>query len=326
MREFVSCTEVSYIVRVTLAVHCTAWQAIIEKSGQRDRCHRPRKPSASSSSTRPPRRSTPSSRSRPRRSRQSRPSTPRRSIVSRRISKPSMSGRRTDRGMRKPRFNRSDIAAAAIRIADAEGFRSGVDAPPRRRARRRNDDALSLRAHQGRVAHADRRRIPGEVVLSAGVNACLATGDAAITLIARRTRDALAPPSVDPRHRLTIPTSAPTPFATSTSRGRRWSRWMPSFEDKLDLISVVDEYVFGFCLHERNNPAGDARERHRDGRLHRCTACSKTTTRRCRRWCRRWGLESLWTRIHTHADGAGRFDRNLARLLAGFEASLSSPR
>ena len=29
---------------------------------------------------------------------------------------------RTDRGSRKPRFNRSDIAAAAIRIADAEGF------------------------------------------------------------------------------------------------------------------------------------------------------------------------------------------------------------
>jgi hypothetical protein len=38
------------------------------------------------------------------------------------------------------------------------------------------------------------------------------------------------------------------------------------------------------------------------------------------------GLESLWTRIHTHARGAGRFDRNLARMLAGFEASLSGRR
>ena len=26
-----------------------------------------------------------------------------------------------------------------------------------------------------------------------------------------------------------------------------------NFEDKLDLITVVDEYVFGYCLHERNN-------------------------------------------------------------------------
>ena len=38
------------------------------------------------------------------------------------------------------------------------------------------------------------------------------------------------------------------------------------------------------------------------------------------------GLDRLWSRIHTHARGAGRFDRNLARLLAGFEASLSGLR
>ena len=55
----------------------------------------------------------------------------------------------------------------------------------------------------------------------------------------------------------TIPTSGPTRCATSTSRGRRSHRSTPSFEDKFDLITLVDEYVFGYCLHERNNLKDD---------------------------------------------------------------------
>jgi hypothetical protein len=35
------------------------------------------------------------------------------------------------------------------------------------------------------------------------------------------------------------------------------------------------------------------------------------------------GLPRLWSRLHSHSRSAGRFDRNLARLLAGFEASLT---
>ena len=34
------------------------------------------------------------------------------------------------------------------------------------------------------------------------------------------------------------------------------------------------------------------------------------------------GMPRLWSRINNHARSAGRFDRNLVRLLAGFEASL----
>jgi hypothetical protein len=36
------------------------------------------------------------------------------------------------------------------------------------------------------------------------------------------------------------------------------------------------------------------------------------------------GMERLWSKIHAHGRGSGRFDRNLARLLAGFEASLGN--
>ena len=57
-----------------------------------------------------------------------------------RLAAASGSARRVDAdraGQRKPRFTRDDIAAAAIRIADTEGLRGGVDAAHRRRARRR---------------------------------------------------------------------------------------------------------------------------------------------------------------------------------------------
>ena len=97
---------------------------------------------------------------------------------------------RADRNMRKPRFNRDDIAAAAIRIADAEGFEA---VSMRRLAAeldagtmtlyhyvRTKDELLTLvfDALMGEVALPPGQRIPRE-------------WRAAITLIARRSRDAL---------------------------------------------------------------------------------------------------------------------------------------
>ncbi len=41
--------------------------------------------------------------------------------------------------------------------------------------------------------------------------------------------------------------------ATSINRGRPLLHSTPSFDDKIDLITAVDEYVFGYCLHERNS-------------------------------------------------------------------------
>ena len=119
----------------------------------------------------------------------------------------------------------------------------------------------------------------------------------------------------------TTPASGPTRCATSTSRGKRSHSLDADFDDKLDLITVVDEYVFGYCLHERNNLKDDPDDSEMVDYFG-SAAESRTSTRRCPRWCAEMGLPRLWSRIHNHARSAGRFDRNLARLLAGFEASL----
>ena len=146
----------SYIVRPTLAVHCTTWQP--RTSGRTGR-RRPRRRRADvrarSWSTRRPRRS-------PARSSaagttkvagQGGASTPRHARAAGRAPR---RARRVDARRARQRAarasRRDEIAAAAIRIADAEGLRRGVDAPHRGRARRRNDDALPLRAHEGRAA------------------------------------------------------------------------------------------------------------------------------------------------------------------------------
>ena len=158
---------------------------------------------------------------------------------------------RADRNMRKPRFNRDDIAAAAIRIADAEGF----DAVSMRRLAaeldagtmtlyhyvRTKDELLTLvfDALMGEVALPPGQRIPRE-------------WHAAITLIARRSRDALR------RHPWILditddPSIGPNAMRHFDQSWQALASLDASFEDKLDLITVVDEYVFGYCLHERNN-------------------------------------------------------------------------
>ena len=76
---------------------------------------------------------------------------------------------------------------------------------------------------------------------------------AALTLIAERVTRVR---SNGTRGSSTSPTtrrSARTACATSTSRCRRSRRSPLDLADKFDIVSVVDEYVFGFCLHHRNN-------------------------------------------------------------------------
>ena len=229
---------------------------------------------------------------------------------------------RTDRANRKPRFNRGDIAAAAIRIADAEGF----EAVSMRRLAAELDAGTMTLYH---YVHTKDELLTlivdaflGEVVLPPGQR-LPRDWRAAITMIGRRTRDALR------RHPWILdiaddPNIGPNAMRHFDQSWQALASLEASLEDKLDLITVVDEYVFGFCLHERNNLTGDANDAEMVdyiGALLRDDDYPALAG-----MVAELGLESLWMRIHTHARGAGRFDRNLARLLAGFEASLGGRR
>jgi AcrR family transcriptional regulator len=228
---------------------------------------------------------------------------------------------RTDRGMRKPRFNRSDIAAAAIRIADAEGF----EAVSMRRLAAELDAGTMTLYHYVRTKDELLTLVVdaflGEVVLPPGQRVPR-DWRAAITLIARRTRDALR------RHPWILditddPNIGPNAMRHFDQSWQALASLDASFEFKLDLITVVDEYVFGFCLHERNNLTGDSNDAEMVDYIGALLVDDEYPA--LAGMVSEIGLERLWSRIDTHARGAGRFDRNLTRLLAGFEASLGRP-
>ena len=225
---------------------------------------------------------------------------------------------RTDRASRKPRFNRDAIAAAAIRIADEEGF----DAVSMRRL------AAELDAGTMTLYHYVRTK---DELLTLVVDAFLAEvvlspdqrlprdWRAAITLIARRSRDALR------RHPWILditddPNIGPNAMRHFDQSWQALASLQAPFDDKLDLITAVDEYVFGYCLHERNNlhdEVDDIEMVDYIGAL-----LIEDDYPALAAMVSEMGLARLWSKIHGHARGAGRFDRNLARLLAGFEASL----
>ena len=194
---------VSYIVRRTLAVRCTTWQPrngrpaaersqaaaealrdfVVDKAGPK--AARRKTAEQGRAQARPPRRPRlpASSRSSPRRP----PAAPSTSTGCRRTSRCSSSGPAPSPAGRQPRFTRDQIAAAAIRIADAEGS----DALSMRRI------AAELDAGTMTLYHYIRTKdellalvtdaIMGEVVARPGRAAARPTGATAVTVIANRT-------------------------------------------------------------------------------------------------------------------------------------------
>jgi AcrR family transcriptional regulator len=226
---------------------------------------------------------------------------------------------RAERSSRRPRFNRDDIAAAAIRIADTEGF----DSVSMRRL------AAELDAGTMSLYHYVRTK---DELLTLVVDALLGelvippdqpmpdNWREAITLVAVRSRDVLRlhPWILDITDDPNIGPNAMRHFDQSW---QALASLDATFDDKMDLITVVDEYVFGYCLHERNGLNGQTDDNEMidyvDDLLveNDYPALSALVAE--------MGLPQLWSRLNSHSRSAGRFDRNLARLLAGFEASLS---
>jgi AcrR family transcriptional regulator len=226
---------------------------------------------------------------------------------------------RADRGSRKPRFNRDDIAAAAIRIADSEGF----EAVSMRRLAAELDAGTMTLYHYVRTKDELLTLVVdaflGEVVLPAGQR-LPRDWRAAITAIARRTRDALR------RHPWILditddPSIGPNAMRHFDQSWQALGSLAAGFDDKLDLITVVDEYVFGFCLHERNNLKDEPRDDEMVDYIGALLIEDEYPA--LAGMVSEMGLPRLWSRIHSHGRDSGRFDRNLARLLAGFEASLT---
>ena len=222
---------------------------------------------------------------------------------------------------RRPRCTRDDIAAAAIRIADDEG----IDAVSMRRLAAELDVGTMTLYHY--IATKDELLtlvfdgMMGEVALPLGTE-LPDDWRAALTVIARRSRDAMR------RHPWILDITDDPPIGPNAVRHFDQSLQAVNGLDaplatKIDLLTAVDEYVFGFCLHERNNYA--------DGGGHQLPPEMATYLQSLvatghypalAAMAEHHSLPGAWQKVSDAMRDPGRFDRNLARLLDGFERSL----
>lgn len=221
---------------------------------------------------------------------------------------------------RRPRFTREDIAETAIRIADEEG----IDALSMRHL------AAELGAGTMTLYHYVRTKdelltlvndaVMGEVVLPA--DELPADWRGGLTAIANRTK------LVVERHPWMFDVTDDPPIGPNSVRHFDQSLQavsplqLPMLE-KLDIVSCVDEYVFGYCLHQRNNNSHDDGEAFPDEMKDYVDGLIATGQYpQLALIADEMGLDDSWTRIAAHLGEPSRFDRNLGRILDGIEAGL----
>lgn len=219
---------------------------------------------------------------------------------------------------RRPSHSRTEIARAALAIADEEGF----EAVSMRRVARRLEAGTMTLYHY--VRNKDELitlmvdEVMGEVLVP---EAKLVSGwRPALTAIAKRSWEAFS------RHRWAL---------DRLGDGRPGPNGLRHFEqclvavaeleiptgERFELISLIDDYVFGFCLREAQE-----REEHRRGwpsefrefLQHELDSGSYPQVRRFLGADFDVGVE----RIGELLFGEGRFERGLERLLDGIELGL----
>ena len=143
----------------------------------------------------------------------------------------------------------------------------------------------------------------------------------AISAVAERSRDALR------RHPWILDIADDPPIGPNSVRHFDQSlaavSSLPiSFAEKLDIVTVVDEYVFGFCLLERNNLQSVAPSVPGDMVTYVSGLVETGDYPQLAALAAEVGIEAGWQQVETHLRDADRFGRNLARLLDGIEAGL----
>ena len=220
---------------------------------------------------------------------------------------------------RRPRFTRESIAAAAMRIADTEGFGAvsmrriatelGAGTMTLYHYVRTKDELLSLVVDS----------MMGEVVIPS-TEPIPTDWRVALTMVAERTRAALErhpwildmtdDPAVGPnsvRHfDQTLQTVASLPL---------------SLAERFDIVRAVDEYVFGYCLQHRGTE-----ERSADDQMVEYVNGLVATGDypQLAAVAEEYGLEEGWRQIELNLRDPDRFARNLARLLDGIALSLGT--
>jgi hypothetical protein len=95
-----------------------------------------------------------------------------------------------------------------------------------------------------------------------------------------------------------------------------------SLAEKVDITTLVDEYVLGYCLMERNNYQDDGPMIPSDMVSYVDRLVQTGDYPQLAALAADLGLQAGWRQVETHLRDGDRFGRNLARLLDGIEANL----
>jgi AcrR family transcriptional regulator len=221
---------------------------------------------------------------------------------------------------RRPRFTRDQIATAALRVADEEGF----EALSMRRLAAELDAGTMTLYHYVRTKDELLALVSdlvmGEVTLKEGEQ-LPDDWRAAITIIARRSRDALL------RHPWVLEVADDPPIGPNAVR--HFDQTMEALgsldvglDEKIDIAMLVDEYVFGYCMQRRINDQPQSTDV--DHRVVGYVESLIDTGRypALSELVARFGFRPTWDRIQASFGDEERFTRNLKRILDGVEANL----
>ncbi len=221
---------------------------------------------------------------------------------------------RTEPAGRRPRFTRAEIARAALRIADDEG----IDALSMRRLAAELDAATMTLYHYIRTKDEllalVTDAVMGEVVLPPG-EALPQDWREAVRVIAHRSRvvlgrhpwmfDIAGDPGIGPN---SVRHFDQTLQAVASVPG--------DLVAKLDIVSAVDEYVFGYCIMHRNDT--QTSKALDQGMFDYVIGLVGTGDYPAlSALVDEAGAKSAWDQIEAHQRDDDRFDRNLDRLLDG---------
>ncbi|MCU1393760.1 MAG: hypothetical protein JWM34_2188 [Ilumatobacteraceae bacterium] len=231
---------------------------------------------------------------------------------------------RAEPGSRRPRFTRETIAATAIRIADAEGFA----AVSMRRIAAELDAGTMTLYHYVRTKDELLALITDTLMAELIVPPDEMPADwrGAITAIAHRSRDMTL------RHSWLLdiaddPNIGPNSVRHFDQSLQAVSMLDGSLVDKLDLMTVVDEYVFGYCLHHRQNFQDNGTATVSKELVDYVDELSsKGGYPQLAKLIAEHGSHNAWSQVEKNSADPERFDRNLNRILDGFEADLAKRR
>jgi AcrR family transcriptional regulator len=223
---------------------------------------------------------------------------------------------------RRPRFTRDEIAQTAIRIADAEGFAA---VSMRRIAAELESGTMTLYHYvrtKDELLSLIVDAVMSEVVLPDGVAMPAGWRDA-LTLVAGRTRASIE------KHDWIFDIADDPPVGPNFVRHFDQSLQAVASLDlplteKFDIVSAVDEYVFGYCLQHRNNRSAHEERSFDDDTLSYVERLVESGDYpQLEAMTREYGLEEGWRLIEKHMRDPQRFTRNLDRLLDGIEAEMN---